>query len=286
MSRGHISSDSGQRLLSLDARLSDRDRRIVRLVAQLKLVSGGQVRRAFFEPAGPSGGNGRSDGQLARRALLRLTRLGLLLRLERRIGGLKAGSDGFCYRLAPGGQRLLAFWEGHETRGRRLPDPGERFVQHRLAVSELAVRLAEAVRGGGLELVTFQAEPDSWRQFLAAGALGAVLKPDAFVRLAVGDFELWWFVEVDLGTVGGAARAAQAAAYRAYWQSGAAGEVMPRVLWLCPDEGRLARARRAIRPQAEPVGLFMLATDSQAIDRLRSDGSHDSSTERGEEARR
>ena len=32
---------------------------------------------------------------------------------------------------------------------------------------------------------------------------GAVtLKPDAFARVAVGEFELWWFIEIDLGTFG------------------------------------------------------------------------------------
>ena len=46
--------------------------------------------------------------QAARRALQRLTKLGLLATLERRIGGVRSGSDGLIYRLGPAGQRLQA----------------------------------------------------------------------------------------------------------------------------------------------------------------------------------
>ena len=117
-------------LLRLDERLSARDRPIIRLLSNLVLMSGAQLRRVFFKDENVS----RSSGQLARRTLLRLTRHGLLLRLERRIGGVRGGSEGFTYRLAPAGQRLVAMWSGSElARGRRAPEPGERFLAQGLA---------------------------------------------------------------------------------------------------------------------------------------------------------
>ncbi len=249
-------------LLCIDERLSDRDRRIIQQLSQLTLMSGAQVRRVFF----PDESTARSSGQLARRTLLRLTRQGLLVRLARRIGGVKSGSDGFAYRLAPAGQRLVHVWAGGElARGRRAPEPGERFLAHRLAVSDLYVQLHEAQRAQELELLEFETEPACWRRYNAPLRGAVTLKPDAFARVGVGELVLWWFVEIDLGTVSQATRASQADAYRAYWRASGADGVMPRVLWLTPSTAVAERAATAIRPHMQPNGLFHLTTSSQAV---------------------
>lgn len=250
----------------LDEELSERDRRIVEVTDRLTLLSGAQIRRLYFEGTG----TGRADSQRARRGLLRLVRLGVLARLERRIGGKKFGSDTFCYRLGPGGQRLARWWrDGIDAPGRLRPEPGARFVRHRLAVSELYVTLAEAARrerDDRLEVLAFEAEPSCWRQFDDGyGGYQRVLKPDAFCRLGVGDLEHWWFVEVDLGTISRRARERQASAYRSYWRSGAAGELMPRVLWLTPNELVAERVRAAIHPSGQPGGLFVVASLADAV---------------------
>jgi hypothetical protein len=187
--------------------------------------------------------------------------------LERRIGGVKAGSDGFAYRLAPAGQRLAAAASGRDLpRGRRAPEPGERFVRHRLAVGELYVHLHEAAAAGTLTLLDFQAEPACWRSFTAPLRGKTVLKPDAFLRLAAGDYELWWFVEIDLGTVSQATRARQADAYRSYYRSGAAGAVMPRVLWVTKNAATASRAAAAVQPDMEPAGLFVIGTNGRLLE--------------------
>jgi hypothetical protein len=249
-------------LSRLDERLSARDRQIIRLLSELVLMSGAQLRRVFFKDENVS----RSGGQLARRALLRLTRRGLLTRLERRIGGVRSGSEGFTYRLAPAGQRLAAIWSGDElVRGRRLPEPGERFLAHRLAVSELYVRLTAAEVRGELELLQFQGEPACWRTYVAPLQGAATLKPDAFVRVGVSDLELWWFIEIDRGTVSQATRTRQADAYRAFWRAGSGGEVMPRVLWVTPSAIIAGRAAAAIRLGVEPAGLFRVTTGEEAV---------------------
>ena len=252
-------------LVRLDEQLSRRERQIVRLLSVLSLMSGNQLRRVCFADEK----KGRSDPQVARRVLLRLTRRGVLVRLTRRVGGVKRGSDGFTYRLGPVGQRLACLWAGQGlSRGRSPVEPGERFAAHRLALSELYVRLHEAAERGQLALLEFAAEPACWRAFNAPFRGAVTLKPDAFARIAVGadeEFELWWFIEIDRGTVSQATRARQAAAYRTYWRSGAH-EVMPRVLWVTKDADTSERATAAVEPDLEPKGLFVVTADAQALD--------------------
>ena len=68
-----------------------------------------------------------------------------------------------------------------------------------------------------------------------------VLKPDAFVRLGVGDLEENNFLEVDRSTESPTVLKRKALTYVAYWQSGeeqVRRGVFPRVLWLVPDERR------------------------------------------------
>jgi Replication-relaxation len=260
-----VSRASGVRvrdLAMIDRQLAARERKVVKLLASLTLMSGSQLRRTCFNDEK----HGRSDPQIARRVLLKLTKRGVLIRLERRIGGVKSGSEGFTYRLGPVGQRLAGLWAGEGAlRGRRSVEPGERFVAHRLAVSELYVRLHEAAAKGALTVVRFEGEPACWRTFTMPLHGAMTLKPDAFVQIAVGEWDLWWFVEVDRGTVSQATRARQAAAYRAYWRSGAA-KVMPRVLWVAKDTAVAERAVMAVRPDSEPLGLFVIATEEGLLD--------------------
>lgn len=245
----------------LDRQLSDREQAIVRLLVQLAAVSGDQLRRLYF----PHAGNGRGDSQVARRVLLRMTKRGVLARFTRRVGGTARGSEGYRYRLGPNGQRLAQTWELLPTDRARHPlEPGERFLRHRLAVSELYVRLVEAERHGELVVRSFEAEPASWRTFSASFAGTRTLKPDAFFQVSLDDeLDLLWFAELDLGSVSQTTRASQAEAYRRYWQSGP--DAMPRVLWITLDAATAERAAAAIRPEGEPGGLFVVCTLDQAI---------------------
>ncbi len=217
-------------LEQLDGRLSDRDRDLVRQVDRLRLVSGGQLRRLAY-----------ADLELrsAQRQLKRLVELGLLTRLERRIGGVRAGSDGAIYELALGGQRLLSHWATATGKARTSPEPGQRFVAHTVAASEVYVRLVEADQSGGLELLEHQAEPTAWRSRVGPYGQVAWLRPDGFVRLGLGTRELWWFIEVDQATESLSVIRRQASAYLAHYQAGVE-PVMPRVAWLAPTQRRAA----------------------------------------------
>ena len=231
---------STAQLFRLAAELSERERELMLTVAELRLVSHTQLARLLDD--GISTASTASRARLARRTLARLTELGLLARLERRVGGVRAGSHGYCYYLGPAGQRLTAFWEGRGlVRGRYRPEPGAAYVRHRLAVSELYVQTALADRTGTLELLDFEVEPDCWRQYLDGYGGQVILKPDAFVRVGVGAFEERSFVEVDLGSESRTVLARKARAYLNYYASGTEqtqSGVFPRVLMLTNDGSR------------------------------------------------
>jgi hypothetical protein len=252
-----------QALVELSMTLAERDLEILNLVELLTVVSGSQIRKLCFERAGRK----RTDPQLARRALRRLTNIGLLHRLQRRIGGSRSGSDAFLYCLAADGTRLMRHSRGYPVgRGRLWSEPGQRTLDHRLAVSQLYVDLAEAIaRRDDAELIDFATEPASWRRYLGPGADERTLKPDAFARIGVGDVELIWWIEIDRGTVSQRTRSNQAAQYREYWQSGAAGDVMPRVLWVTRTVALADQVVAAIDLNRPPAGLFVIATPGTVI---------------------
>jgi hypothetical protein len=80
------------------------------------------------------------------------------------------------------------------------------------------------------------------------GGLGQ-LKPDAFVRVGVGDWEHLAFVELDRGTEGSSALQRKAEAYQAYWRSGHEQQqagVFPRVVWLAATARRQEQLRRQL----------------------------------------
>ena len=262
---------TGGQLISLAQMLPPRERALVETVARLRLLSHAQL--ASLLASGDSDISPVSAARSARRILARLTALGVLARLERRVGGVRAGSAGYVYYLGPVGQRLVGYWEGRGlVRGRFRPEPGGRYVRHRLAISELYVQLHGADRDGELDLLAFDAEPDCWRRSVDGFGGSVVLKPDAFVRLGIGAYEERCFVEVDLATESRSVIAAKVRAYLDYFQAGteqAAHRVFPRVVLLTNSEARReALVDVVTRLPAEHWALFTVALLDRALDVL------------------
>lgn len=253
-------------LVALAAELSERERRITETAVRLRLVSGKQLERLFFAEIASVAGRGR----IARRTLARLVERRVLGRLERRIGGVRAGAAGYVYYPAVGAQRLAAYWQGEGLRRTRSPhEPNRAFVRHALGISEAYVRLVEADRDGRIELLEFQAEPVCWRSF--TGPMGtAWLKPDAFVRLAPDAVsERHAFLEIDCGTEGRAALTRKARVYLAAWQAGIASEVFPRVVWITTNERRVQLLVDICASlPAEAWKLFAVTAPERALDVL------------------
>ena len=242
--------------------LSGRDLAIVGQVAELRLMSARQLEAVHF----PSNEHDSSAAaaRACRRSLDRLARHRLLIRAERRIGGVRAGSASYCYSLGPVGQRVL------NIRGprRRFREPSAAFALHTLAVAQLVVDLTLVTRKNQFDLLVCQAEPRCWRRFSTMGG-ATVLRPDLFLSLGVSEFEHRWFVEVDRGTEHLPALLRKCRLYDAYYRSGreqAAHGVFPRVCWLVPDEERAARLRGAITGDKRlPPELFSVTRSEEAL---------------------
>jgi hypothetical protein len=240
--------------------LSDRDRLILSAVQDLRLLTARQIERAIFVD-----GSHLTRARRCRAALQRLTESGCLIRLDRRIGGVRAGSAGYVYALTPFGQRVLNPGAG---RLRRVREPGAGFVDHVLAISELWVQLLEAERDGRLKLVEFQPEPRCWRTYSGISGVRWV-KPDAGVVTATDEWELHFWVEVDLATESQSVIRSKAATYAGYWQTGkeqTARGVFPRVLFLVSDDRRKEQVVETLsRLPAEQWQLFQVALFDRAV---------------------
>lgn len=281
-----MSRVSTTRLVAISEGMTDTERVIVQVVDRLRLVSHGQLARLA-----PSGGDASpaSAARTIRRTLLRLTELGVLSRLDRRIGGIRAGSAGHVYYLGPVGQRLIAYWNGDGlVRGRVRPEPGAPFVRHRLATSELYVAGRERERLGDLDLMAFDVEPACWRQSLTGLGGQTILKPDAFLRVGVGAYEDRWFIEVDLGTESRTVLARKLRAYLDYFHTGAeqaTSGVFPRVLWLTTtDERKAAITDLCAALPEEYWSLFainLLDRGMDVITGLTEDGAHEGAAGEG-----
>jgi len=249
----------------LTARLTDDDLALLRRVYELRFVSGDQLTRMHFADSPDAAVNARA----ARRTLLRLTRLDVLERLPRVVGGVRSGSAGFVYRLGLAGQRvaLEQSWLPDQRR-RRSRVPGTLFLAHALQVAELHTLFVEADRSRQLELLELRAEPACWRSYGGVGAQRVMLKPDSYLRLGVGDFEDSYFIEVDMGTEGSRALDRQLKAYVAYHDSGREQTecgVFPKTLWLAPDARRVNAIEGCVRRLPQSRELFQVELFAEAV---------------------
>lgn len=208
------------------------------------------------------------------RALARLRDLRLISALERRIGGVRAGSGSFVWRIASLGHRLLHAHDqadGQTTR-RREVEPSLYFLEHTLAIAEVHIALIEAQRLGIAAVTALELEPAAWRPYLSGGGATLRLKPDLGVTTETGDFEDHWFFEIDLGTEAPSRIIRKCQQYEQYLRTGLEQRrlgVFPAVAWIVPDEAR--RAQLTARISAEPgltPGLHRVITLDQLPDLL------------------
>ena len=122
--------------------LTPRDEQIVRELGRVRVATSLQLQRLLFAEL-----SGQHRDRTRRRVLARLVSLGVLATLDRRIGGVRAGSVGLVFTLDVLGRRLLqqlTFISGEQPRPRHPGTPTDRFLRHSLSVTELYVRLTPA----------------------------------------------------------------------------------------------------------------------------------------------
>jgi hypothetical protein len=247
------------RLEALDAKLSDRELEAIAVLSEVRFLSTAQLERWVFDGSTPP-----ARARAARRSIAKLVELQIVRHLERRIGGVRAGSAGHINLLTALGLRLAAVhgWMTPEQ-ARRTREPGGQFVRHYLAVAEAHLCVLEAQRRGDLQVLTRQAEPMAWREFTGTNGLRRTLKPDAFLALSSKPWSTHWFIEVDRATISGTTLDRRLSTYIDFWHNGQEADargVSLKVLWLTPDTRRLDQLRQAFRrAPAATRGLFTAA---------------------------
>ena len=234
-------------LANLQDRLTERDVELVRDIVKYRLLTTKQIQRLHFDPAHASP---KAATRACNRTLARLREAGLVKALDRRIGGVRAGSAGFVWYLGPAGERVLQSLDHSRAPGRRnYKEPSRHFVEHTLAIADLAVVTIEAGRHGDIEVLELQAEPASWQQSLSQFGTLQTLKPDLRLVTARGDYEEHWFIEADLASEHLPVIVRQCKAYEAFRATGryqAAHGLFPAVLWVTPTEVRAAAIRAVV----------------------------------------
>lgn len=230
--------------------LSTRDWAIVETLDGFRLASGAQLERLHFHNLA-----GRSRAVVRGRVLKRLTDARVLLPYERRIGTAHRGSAELAYSLDSAGQRLARLRTNRDTperSGRRPRRPGERFIAHGLAITELYVSLVEYSRISPFTLETFEAEP-AW-----PNGLGGWLKPDAYLKLARGTIVDYWWYEADLATESLPTIQRKLLAYLDFVRRGQLGPdgVVPRVIIGVPSQARQLAIQREVNRLPEPAELM------------------------------
>lgn len=253
------------RLHRMNEQLSERDWRVLHSLGEHQFLLTSQLQRLHFAAH-------RSEAAGIRacvRALDRLRGLGLVVRLQRRIGGRDSGSRGFVWCLDPAGNRLLARQVDSSAPRRRHFEPTPLFLEHTLAVAELRVQLEETARAGRIELLGIQTEPTCWRDYIGPHGVRATVKPDLALVTATGDYEDHWFVEMDRGTESIRTVLAKCAQYEAYRRSGreqGVHGVFPLVVWTVPDEKRRDRVQHDLDSARDlNAALFRVVTHERAV---------------------
>ncbi len=245
------------RAATIGASLSPRERAVLADVARLGVASGGQLQRLHYEAT-------EAGKRLARIELARLCQSQVLGRLDRTIGGVRAGSRGHCFALGVAGQRIV--WPDR-ARYREPWTPNRAYLRHALAVGEIYVRLRTTMSD---RLLTYDTEPACWRSYFGPGGAPTTLKPDAVAILDFAQFEDRFWLEIDLATESGTRITTKAEAYVRYWQSGreqSASGVFPQVLWVTTTKVRQDLMVAALtRLPAEHWQLFAVVTADEGPD--------------------
>jgi hypothetical protein len=249
-------------LLDIKSDLSERDLFIIKIIADLRLVSGRQIYDLFFAPSLRN--SAESASRATRRSLARLVRMRILVRLNRQIGGVRAGSKAFVYGLGVVGHRLL-------ERGSARPryrEPSVQFVDHTLAIAQLVVSVTTGTNEGPSELLAWQSEPICWRTFGSTNGQ-MTLRPDLYLSLGLGDYEYRYFVEIDRDTEHIPAIVRKARLYDRYYRTGheqSKFEVFPTVLFVVPSSGRARAIDIALRGSRGLTSrLFSITTDDEVL---------------------
>lgn len=235
---------------TVSTRLSERDWEILTTVRAFRFLTTRQLARQHFGLTDPHATIPRA----ANSALARLRTLELLVNLERRIGGVRAGSGGHIWQISDLGNRLLAEHHGEQANARVRPsEPSTTFLDHTLAIAEVVITLQEMARDG-VSIERLQLEPACWRTYLGAGGETRPLKPDLASVSQCGGFTDFYFWEVDRATEAPNRVIKKCLQYQQYRNTRAeqrAHGLFPAVVWIVPNQRRRDQLTRRLAAETQ-----------------------------------
>ncbi|WP_282857232.1 replication-relaxation family protein [Pseudoclavibacter helvolus] len=205
-------------------------------------------------------GSSRSALRQTTRQLTALESAGLVLRLDRRVGGWPGGSGPAVWALTTTGYHHVTGTKGTRQRPRLLSTT---FLEHLLAVTETRVLVAETIRGIDAASVQVEHEPDCWRSYLGLHGQRLTLRPDLRLEVTTREFRDSYFMEIDRATENPARVIAKCRQYQQYRRTGQeqhrAG-TFPAVLWIVPHTKRRDQLTQHIHQAELTSGMFHVLT--------------------------
>jgi hypothetical protein len=218
-----------KRLEQYALELLPRDLSILLDLEDCRYLTTSQISRLRFET---DHANPDASLRAANRAVTRLKKLGLITALDRRVGGVRGGSGGLIWSLTAAGTKLVNL-NGEGQPRRRNFEPSPQFTEHTLAIAEVYIQLLHLT---GVALARAEFEPFCWRDYT-----NSTLKPDLFVITSDGEYEDYWFFEVDLATETPQRIVAKCLQYQDYYLAGEEQRkhgLFPKVVWMVRDDKR------------------------------------------------
>ncbi|MCW6677486.1 replication-relaxation family protein [Aerococcaceae bacterium NML180378] len=219
---------------------------ILTLLAECRMATTHQIARLVFSDSISQ----RSSLRRANRTTRSLAQRQLIYALPRKIGGWTKGSASYVWRVTHRGLHELKKIHSHlSLKYRNRYYPTQHHVEHTLAVTELFVQLKELERQSHVTVLAFQFEPKSWRSYANRLAEIRHLKPDAYVVVALGEFEDSYFLELDRSSESLNRVVNTCKKYIHYYHSGIEQrerDIFPFVVWVVPDIKRQKAIQSAI----------------------------------------
>jgi hypothetical protein len=237
---------------AVEDRLSARDWLVIETTAAVRLATGRQLDQLCFTNL-----TGRSQAVVRGRVIHRLVRWRVLRSLDRSIGGANGGSAELIIALDTIGRVLAQRRELAAGRsGRNFALPGERFVRHSLATTQLMADLRTLTWKTPVRIEAFEIEPRCWWP----DGLGGRLKPDAYVALGATQFREHFWVEIDRATESLPTLTRKLRRYVDFAQRGqfGPGRVIPRVVVSVVSDRRLEAVQALLSRLPEPAHQQLL----------------------------
>lgn len=231
------------------AHLTERDRSILLGLAAHRYLTTTQIQRLYFY----SHKSSIAAARAAVRVLARLHSHGLVMRLQRRVGGFDGGSRAYIWAVTDTGEKAIGDLKNVSSKRRRYDQPSTQFLDHVLAITDTRLEIIEGDRNGAFTIVQTQMEPQCWRPYLNRHGQATHLKPDLFIVTQTPDYEDHWMIEVDRGTEHLPTVLRKCHAVQLYHDRGieqARTEVFPLTVWVVPDAARRLKVEAAITTAA------------------------------------